>query len=260
MKKSLLAAFGLILFANAGLLLGVWRNRSGPPDSELRLTDRELVFPGRRAEDSTLTLHLRWQNTAPLVAHILRGGRHAHVPGWFDQRKLLDLGFDCSVPATATEASEYYRRSLPRNVFVALEYDGLAWRQWLQDRESVLRYQTEMDRASIPFESRWEDESRTESRLVMIDASLTPEDLRRKHPDRNRVIILRALARVVVQPDPVVSYLRGAVTRLLTEDLYVPPKLGLLIDDSRNEKPSGYSVVLRNGSRYEPWIAALSVN
>ena len=254
MKSSLLvAALGLVAVSNAWVLAHVARNRSGPPDSEMALTTRELYYTGPRDEDSTATLRLQWRNSAPEY----RTGKilDSDSPGWFDPNKLEELGFDVSVPAVSKSAQRHYEKARAREVFVALEFDGPAYQQWLMQND--FSYYTQ-----IPPAERLSIEQQTGTRLVAIDAGLDAAALRRKYPDGARVTILAGLARVVREP----KFLRGAITRIATELINVPAGLNRQVDprianpswtytDQKLKiEPPRYELTLRTGSLHEPWI------
>jgi len=264
----LLAAIGLLVVSNGFVLAHVAMNRSGEPDSEMELTARELQYYGSRGDDSSVTLMLRWTNTAPEYPP----GPPADSAGWFDQKKLEELGFDLSVPAGSPKAQRFYDNQRSREAYVALELEGPAWESWLKDREP--RLQTEVSYGpQVSLEERIQIERETTPRLISMDVSLDPASLRRKYPDRKRVKILPAVLRAKVSPESRASatspmrpaYLRGAITRLAIESINVPEPLSRRLDgqsytpytyDGKQIKinqPS-YSVLLRVGAKYEPWV------
>ena len=270
MKLPLLpGAISLLVVSNAFVLAHVAMNRSGSPDSEMELTARELQYYGSRSDESGVTLMLRWTNTAPEYPP----GLPADAPGWFDRKKLEDLGFDLSVPADSPKASRFYENLRLREAFVALELEGPAWEAWLKDREPRLQTETSYGpQVSLP--ERVEIERQTTPRLVSVDVSLDASALRRKYPDRQRVMVLPALVRAKVEPERRPSaeaplrpaYFRGAITRLAIESINVPAPLSRRLDGQSyspwtydgkqvriNQPP--YSVLLRVGSKYEPWVA-----
>jgi hypothetical protein len=268
MKPLLLVAVGLLVVSNAFVLAHVAMNRSGEPDSEMQLTARELQYYGGRSDDSSVLLMLRWTNTAPEYPTGLPG----EAPVWFDQKKLEELGFDLSVPASSPKAARFCENLRSREVFVALELEGPAWEAWLKDREP--RLETEASYApKVALTDRLEIERQTTPRLVTVDVARDPVELRRKYPDRKRVMILQALVRVKLEPEQRASltaplrpaYLRGAITRLAIESINVPQPLSRRLEGQsytpwtydgnrvKIQQPP-YSVTLRIGSKYEPWV------
>jgi hypothetical protein len=274
-RPYLAAALLIVAGTNAWVLAHVARNRSGAPDAEIELTSRELNDYPRSPDDKGVDLRLVWQNPAP---QYLYGPFPAAGPGWFDQRKLEELGFDCSVPASDPKADRHYRALAPREIYVALEYDGPAWREWLAAREPGLRIEPRYH-TDLTFEQRQEIERRTLSRLVAADAALDAAALRRMHPDRSKVLILRGVAIAVLEGSRVATaqqpaheaYLRGGITRLLHETIHVPRPLSLIFGTGTDldwtyrhgelkiEEPR-YKVGLRTGSLHEPWVVSARRN
>ena len=268
MKPLLLAAVGLLVVSNAFVLAHVAMNRSGEPDSEMQLTARELQYYGGRSDESSVVLMLRWTNTAPEYPPGLPG----ETLVWFDQKKLEEIGFDLSVPASSPKAARFYENLRSRQVFVALELDGPAWEAWLKDREPRLETQTSYS-PQVTLPDRLEIERQTTPRLVTVDVARNPVELRRKYPDRNRVMILQALVRAKLEPEQRASltapfrpaYLRGVITRLAIESINVPQPLSRRLEGQsytpwtydgnrvKIQQPP-YSVTLRIGSKYEPWV------
>ena len=269
MKPLFLGALGILVVSNAFVLAHVAMNRSGEADSEMELTARELQYYSNRTDDSSVVLMLRWNNTAPEYPV----GTGLDDPGWFDQKKLEELGFDLSVPASSPKASRFYENLRSRQAYVALEFEGPAWEQWLAKREA--QAPTELSYGpQVTVPDRIAIESQTTSRLVAIDVARDPADLRRKYPDRRRVMIQPGLVRAMLDPERRASAaaplrpanLRGAITRLAIESISVPDPLSRRLDglsyspwtyDGKQvmvmQPP--YSVTLRVGSKYEPWVA-----
>jgi hypothetical protein len=229
----------MLVASNAFVLVHAAINRRGSPESQMVLTARELRY--NYSTDSTATLTLVWQNTGEFV--------QATSPGWYDEKKLKETGFDISLSPDSKEAVRQYRNSRSREVFVALEFDGPGWQKWLEENREVFQVQAQ----SIPrtplemsqLEAQWE---RAESRLVAVDAGLDAEALRRKYPDPTRVLILRGLAQMFLRTGGQPQYLKGRISQILNQTISVPQEFrGLL--------PSGaYQVALRPGRLYEPWI------
>jgi Domain of unknown function (DUF4824) len=268
-RPLLLAAIALLVVSNVVVLAHVAMNRSGEPDSEMELTARELQYYGSRSDESGVALMLRWTNTAPEYPP----GPPTDAQGWFDSKKLEELGFDLSVPADSPKASRFYGNLRSRAAFVALEWEGPAFEAWLTDREPRLQTETSYG-PQVSLQERVEIERQTTPRLVAIDVSRDGAGLRRKYPDRKRVMILQGLVRAMLQPEGRISagaplrpaYLRGAITRLAIESINVPEPLSRRLNGQSyspwtydgnqvkiNQPP--YSVLLRVGSKYEPWVA-----
>ena len=133
-RKTLWLAAGIVVLTNAIALRAAWVNRSGEPDAELVLTEREVRLLPYETENTALGLRLAWIDPA----------RGAAAPGWFDAAALGRLGFDCTAPMTE-QNSRSYRSQPPRAAFAAFEFEGESWQRYLdslQDeaaRESAVR-------------------------------------------------------------------------------------------------------------------------
>ena len=241
-RASVLTAAGIIVIANVFGLVHACRNRTGPVEADITLTERELPvssLPNNR--DSIVTLDLRWLDP-PWTSHGWVGRQQ--VGSWLDQKTLQELGFDTSVAPSDKTATSFYARQRERRAFVALEYEGLVWRKYLEQTDREKRENAE-----------------SETHLVAIDAASDAERLRNRHLDRNSVIIVPAVVRIAVfhpanpgePPRP--ALLSGLVQEIPTS-IHVPRPFSdpLRGRDGRNLK---YRVHLRYGTSLEPWIVAL---
>ena len=256
------AALGLLVVSNVFVLIHAARNRSGEPEAEVELTERELQYYPHGNDDSSMTLQLRWQNPAAEYRYPLAT---ADAP-FFSRAKLEELGFDLSVAPEALQAQRFYRGQRSREVYVALEYEGTGWQEWLKQREAVA---TEVRSGSqISLEDRLRLVRETESRLVAVDVGLDAARLREKFPNRKRVLILPGRARAVL--DSVARVLRGAITFISVDQINVPhafrPQLAQqsYIGRWRTEAsgrviidPPAFAATIRTGSMYEPWVEAI---
>lgn len=282
------ASVGLLVLTNAVVLAGVAYNRSGEPEVEITLTERELPVAlgtfGGRDEDTGLALHLRWQSPN----RRWHSDRHESGPTWFDQAKLEALGYDCSIPLSDPDASLHYDRQLPREVYVVLEYGGHAWADWLKEWERDLAFtavqvstgkdsQKDLDRHREVYERL----PKTAARLVAIDVGNDAGQLRQRYSEPHRFIIARAQVRLALvregkseSGERYPASLRGHVTHLLTDDIHVPYEwqselTGITegksiyknfwnsFDWQAEPKEPRYEVTLRYGKRHEPWITAV---
>jgi len=266
MKRSVLfyAALGLLVVSNAFVLIHAARNRAGEPEAEMELTEREIRYYPHGNDDSSLTLMLQLQNPATEYPYspVPRGDI-----GFFDRAKMEEIGFDLSVAPDAKEAERFYRGQRSREVYVALEYDGLAWQAWLKRRESAVNTYDQFPSAT-KLEDRMRVERETSSRLVAVDVGLNAARLRQKFPDRKMVLILPARARVALDSFP--PALRGVITSVSIENINVPntfrPQLaqGSYYNGWRTEAngtviidPPSFAATIRVGSHYEPWVVAV---
>lgn len=233
-RWGVVAGLVLVVASNAVVLAGAAWNRSGTPDATLVLTQREAILPWRRfADDTGLSLRLNlggddqwWEGEA--------------TP-WLGQEKLAELGFDVSVAADDRHASQFYRGMLPRTVFVALEYDGQAWLDWLGAQEK-----------------RPDEERHTDSHLFAVDAAQAAATLRQRYPDRSRYAVVRAVARLHhrAKHKEKPARLFGHIERLLVASVHVPLALRSELDAAAEEKQAErrYTATIAFGRRHEPWL------
>ena len=182
----------LVLLANGFICISVARNRSGTPIAEFELTDRELHVSQQDEDNTSVKLSLTFHN-------------------------------------------EEFQRSSPepsRKAYLALEYDGPAWREW---REQQIK-----KAASYGRHSSAESFDKA-SHLVLIDVGTDAAMLRRKYPDTKKVIILPgASGHLDVK----------AWARVEVNTIHVPlPESGAL------KGATHYRVRLRQGPSLEIWVA-----
>jgi hypothetical protein len=248
-QASLVAAAAVVLIANIITMVHVARNRSGSPESDVTLTQRELEeFYNPNDEDSGIALNLRWSDQRwPMPSP---GSQLA----WLDQKILQELGFDTSVAPSDKEAFEFYQRQRARRAFLALEFDGTSWRKWLDDVEHQRQAQ-----ASLRLYPPALNLPETSSRLMAIDASSDAARLRARHPERGSVVIIPAVIRIEVEPQGAKN--PGRLYGLIQEipsSIHVP----LPFSDAFGHLPGGhnnakYRVHLRYGAFLEPWIVGV---
>jgi hypothetical protein len=261
---TLLAALGVIALSNAFALVHALRNRAGEPEAELELTDRELFYVAE-SEDSGVELTLRWTDSDDLLAHDERAAPAARR--WLDVDKLREIGFDVDTPPPPD--SEWTdRRLLPRTAYVALEHDGPSWRAWAERRKKLASERT----PPIP-QADVEQELDAATRLMCIDAGRDADELRARHPDRARVLIVPCVIAVYWNPaiparngaPAVPSRLDGRVQELSTS-VHVPLPFS---DELRKHAPAygahgrmtpSYRVRLRYGRLLEPWVIGVAVD
>ena len=237
-------AAALVLAADAFVLVKAAQNRSGSPTATIELTERELRLVQPQRESTALFLELAWEPAR-------RDFKFEDGPGWFNQAKLEELGYDCRLPLSDPSAPEHYRLMPAREAFAVFEYGE-----------------------AVPAEAG--DSRVTLSRLVAVDAGRDPTLLRRRYPDARRVLIVPSLVRLFYQVkwDPNTrrylpgAYLRGGVVQIQVNQISVPPSqrrvfetLGhssydyFAMPEARARGPR-YSAVLYYGKNYEPWIAS----
>ena len=245
--RGLLAGLVLILLANAAILAGVAWNRRGGPDAVLTLTERELQLPWNAGDedDTGLVLRLEWNP---------RGIAGEALPAALPAATLREVGFRPSpLPG---------RSQPPRTAWVVLEMEGEAWRRWLAQRRRLDEEQRrKAEESDCPSASDVEQMQMRESRLVVVDAGLDREALRRRHPDRRRSAIVPG----VVEAD-------GLVSELGVESIHVPLRLRPVLDEivkaelvKRHRiagaedapRPPRYRMDVAFGRRGEPWLVSV---
>jgi hypothetical protein len=263
-RASLIIAAAIIVVANALALLHVARNRAGSPTAEITLTNRELrhLAPSEGEEDSSVMLVLQWTDPNSLWWP----AEFEAPPRWLDRQKLKTLGFDCSVEPESPDAATFYSRQWRRKVFMALEYDGPAWRTW---REAFERANAH-ERVTTPPRNSAEGVLLT-SRLVAIDADLDHDKLRARHPDNRSVLILPAVVAVTLEPFPYPNpkIVPARPAKIIGRIQKVPVAISVprpFSDEFRHPHPTSgetgdqditYRVRLRYGSNLEPWVTGV---
>ena len=272
-KVGLLVACALLLATNAFVLVGVARNRSGDPEAEIVLTERELALPWQEGDESTgLPLRLEWGQWS---------GWRDETTAWFDAAKLAAVGFDVSFPAGLAGAPEFYRRQLSRKVLIVFEFEGHAWQDRLvalganvDEVASDMAHQKATASDLAAARQALERAKVSDSRLLPVDAGTDALVLRALHPDRRRDLILQAsvLAEVNQLRDATrpgrdgipgsSPRVHGWIERILTDQIDVPPSwretLSAAGSRARGEEDRPrYAATVRIGSRLEPWIVDL---
>lgn len=249
-NRHLLTALLLIVLVNAVVLGGVYLNRRGEGEASLTLSERELIVQTNN-ENSGVSLRLDWN-------------RYPTDRPWFDEQALSEFGFDTEKIKADAEGSYYWRKVLPRQGFVVLEYAGEAWRSWQVDTEEeivTLERDAEAEADDDKRErivsriARKREQLQTNSRLFVVDAGPDPQRLRQNYPDRTRFAISAARVRVYSShrkgEKPV---LKGTIMNLLVSSLHVPKSLQTPLAGS----DPVFTAQVHWGQRYEPWIESIS--
>ena len=265
-RASFIASIAVIVVANVLALVHALRNRVATPEAEMTMTQRELQFFNYNRslgdDDSGVTLQMAWTDPGnfPWPAQVENPGN------WLDRQKLQTLGFDCSVSPSSPDVRRHYERERPREVFMALEYDGAAWRAWHETYQRSVAEQA----ARTPLND-FTDSGVDRSHLVAIDADLDPLKLRARHPDRTAVVVLPAVVAVTFEG----TRYRGTkldtngFPRLVGRIQQVPSSIHIPLPFSdqfrRLRQPQGgplnkgvsYRVHLRYGASLEPWVTGV---
>ncbi len=277
-RRGLWTAIVLLLATNAVVLVGVARNRRGEPEARVLLTERELRIGADWDKENTgLWLELQ---TGGMAADWRADG-----PGWFDRKKLQELGFDCGMDPSDEKAELFYAKALSKRRIAVLEYDGDAWKKWIAGREEELLHPKPDDPVTAETMEQRRQELEIErvghSRLFVIDVGNDLSELRRRYPDRAHHILADALVRLNLQRSwdeqtktVKEAYLEGYVSEVLVSSIHVPLEKRPVLDAIRREQqqpagvtfrasygmygvlstPPRYEVTLAYGRRLEPWI------
>ncbi|MCE5193988.1 MAG: DUF4824 family protein [Nitrospiraceae bacterium] len=259
-KYGLLGAITLLLIVNAFVFAGILINRSGSPEAAIELTERELPLAYTRDENTGISLSLKYD----------------YDREWLDKKKLIAIGFDCSVPEGSPEADIFYRHVLPHKTYAVFEYDGETWKRWIEKQEKLIAdlekkiRQGKSDKEELGrLQTRFKRDIKTRTRLFPIDADNDPVALRNRYPDNSRFIILPVVVRMNYyftsyenkkSPKKIIGFL----TDVLVDSIHVPLGKRSLLEPLRyKEKREYYTekitepryvVKLHFGKRYEPWV------
>ena len=252
--RLLLAAAGLIVISNALSLAGVAWNRSGTPDSQLRLSERELPFAWREfgpQENSNLALRLDWQQEQ-------RRANNWRGPDWLQRDALLGLGFD-ELPEDGQEHYARWRLQ-ERNALVVLEFDGPTYQRELARAAAELAEARSKQAAAErikDLEQQLQHAREQDSRLYAVAAGLDRASLRQRYPDRQRYAIVPARISASLSQQDKRWYVRGHISELRVGDLYLPlaSRDALRAEYAQPEQQRAhYQVELAFGQRLEPWV------
>ena len=275
-KRFFIAGLAVIAVTNAVALGGAAYNRSGEPESSLRLTQRELQPPyffGRR-ENSGLALRLRWrvlqESAARLDAYSWGGTGEGASPAWLDREKMASLGFDVALADTEDDKPRTFRRQLAREVLLVLEFDGPAYRQSLLNAaELAARLEKKNEAESSKRAAQILDRERNaNSRIFVVDAGLDRAALRAKYGDRSKYAIVQGQVRPAWRSARVPKSHAGYVESLSVGAVNVPLELRGPFEGASPENeylPATstqvrYEATVAFGKRLEPWITAASAS
>jgi hypothetical protein len=274
---TLAAGLALIALTNAIALGGVAWNRSGEPESVLKLTERELSHPGGYGfgrEEGGLQLSVRWR-ALPADPDVVLYGEFHGAPEWLDEAKLASLGFDVSPPPAARREAWRYDRQLPREALVVLELDGPAYQKALERararaaKEAAKAAQTGKTGPGTPAQQAavfLKNEETSNSRLFAVDAGRDAQALRAKYPDRTRYAIVQGTVRASYQTvRGKEARWTGYINGIQNDQVNVPLEFRKAIESAPGRMPPAgaagampFEVTVAFGKRFEPWIIAAS--
>ncbi len=270
-----LLGFLLLVGTNIVVLSGIALNRSGTPEAQLTLSERELTLPyAPDGENSGLSLRLDWRHLGRTDDDDrYSGGRY---PAWLDADKVRELGYPVDEFLKSNDDAWHSRQPLSKEVFIVLEQDGAAYREAVQRAEAALaeakrffRRNPDEEKAREEFEraeKRLARERLEETRLFAVDAGLDPQALRRRYPDRSRYLLAKGQVRVMFQKREGKKEVFGFIRGLSVAQIHVPLSRRRVFDAIfvggrravSDINPPRYEVQLAYGSRLEPWIISVS--
>jgi hypothetical protein len=275
---TLAAGIALIALTNAIALGGVAWNRSGEPESVLKLTQREFLTPhglGLDREGGGLQLSVNWRVLGAESDAAFYWNFHG-APEWLDEAKLASLGFDVTPPPVMPKASWRYDRQLPREALVVLELDGPTYQTALERareraaKEAAKGAETGKTGPGTPAQQAanfLKNEETANSRLFAVDAGRDARALRAKYPDRTRYAIVQGKVRLSYQ-SRLGKEVRwtGTIDSIQNDRVNVPLEFRRAIESApRLVPPAGvggggpaFEVTVAIGKRFEPWIIAVN--
>lgn len=271
-KHSLFSGIALILITHAVVLSGVAHNRSGTPQAQLNLSQRELQLPfGNDADNSGLSLRLRLRGLHPYENAYSDPG---DVTVWLDKDKLASLGFDVSKSYETQYRSGRYSKRFSRPVFLAFELNGTAYQRAVEKARAYEAREREKDASKNTLEAASRSlafELSGNSRLFLIDAGQDAQALRRQYPDTARYLILpgRIEPLVLDSTESRPRLLTGRVTEVDAQNINVPAAFSKQLEpirrqikgqryEERESDAFGFNATVAFGQRFEPWIVDLA--
>jgi hypothetical protein len=235
MTRSLAVAFLLPCVLTAAVLAGVAANRSGGRDP-IVLTERELVSATVSDDNSASRAFLTWETPADDAR-------------WLTREKLASLGFDVSVDASDSNARDHYSRALPRQVWVAFEFDGPAWQEVVRSAAANLAPDLISDHGRQGANML----RSAGSRPVPVDAAAGVGALDKRYPNPRTHLISSGIVRpLLIKQTGKPPYVTGVVESVVPRELHVPREFRAALGGGR------YHMSVRYGRRFELWIVAVS--
>ncbi|NOQ41941.1 MAG: DUF4824 family protein [Desulfuromusa sp.] len=270
-----LLGFLLLLLVNSLVLGGVMANRTGTPETQIILTERELQLPYRHhAENSGLSLRLMWR-----VPGAENTSYRWDSPTWFDIAKLEELGFSIPEAKSGEESYRERKRSLEKEGFIVLENDSPLFLKVIRALEQTL--EKEQQRLQLDSEdqelqarvkeatTRLQHERVAGSRLFAVNAGLNAEKLRELYNNRSRFFLVKGIVNYrysyTGEGAERKQQIGGYISSLSNKNIHVPRQYRHKFDQitaaesskSKDNESPRYQVELASGSRFEPWLVAV---
>lgn len=250
MKRSRLLlpilGFAVVLLVCIGILLTSLYNRTGSPESVLRLSERELALPAGQdsapRENTPLTLRLAWRvestgrfDPATTAASAIRAG-------WITPAMLTML----HMPVPPRDGPQRLVTAL-----LVLEFAG----------DAHARAVSRVCAATSPARDghACEVEADKASRLFVIDAGRSLAELRRRYPDSAHYAIVPGV--IKLSRDSNADDVAGYVDSLSVDTVQGLEPLRSKIDPGTGEmawhRLRSFTAVIAFGRRLEPWNVSI---
>jgi Domain of unknown function (DUF4824) len=267
-RHSLAAGLALIALTDTVALVGAAYNRSGEPESVLRLTQRELRPPyyWAKRENSGIALKLQWRVLVEGTDEFgpYTTGSRWNSPQWLDKEKMRSLGFDVDRVESEVDDQHSFVRQRGRDVLLVLEFDGPAYQSSLAHAvEAAAHSEKGNDADRARRDARELKEERTSrTRIFVIDAGLDAAPLRAKYADRSRYAIVHGQVQPAERGEQARRPKTGRVADLSVDEINVPIEFRDVFEGASSENTYGpvpaskvaYEASIAFGQRLEPWM------
>lgn len=268
MKRFLAIGLIILIGTNIAVLSHVFINRATDTTTQLTLTERELPLPyaGRfQQENSGLSLKIKWRTPTKPEERYVPYGRQA-LP--ITEEALVRLGF-----APHELKNNYWETA--QELFWAFEFNGPLHQ--VEVTKAAKRYQDalasyqavasqENKRKSENYKKDWQKEKASRSRLFVLEASASYQELKAKFNHKNKqgnhLLITKGLAKPYYNShDNTYSLvLQSLSVNQIMVPTYLNQKLTKLNVSNKEATPlPRYEVVVHWGSQFEPWIEEIIV-
>jgi hypothetical protein len=270
----------LILLTNAVALTGVYLNRSGEPESRLRLSASanwpalgwrgrqgeqragagpQLAGPRREQRRLLRRLQPASGGTPDVAGRGAHGGAGLRYQGPAQPTSDARAALRASVAARGAAGAGTGRTGLAAGAGIRARENAArheAARLANPGQQGVHAAKAEAGREQLERSRRSHA-----SRLFAIDAGLDADALRRRYPDRSRHLIVRGTVRPAERGPDGDHHLAGHVSQIAIAQVNVPFALRPVLEPLRNapspapdQQAPRYEVQLAIGQRLEPWI------
>ncbi len=199
------SSIALVVAANVFVLAGVAADRSGGPIQRVELTQSDL--PEAWTGDDNTGIAVRLATFGPQ-------SRERPV---LDEAKLVQIGFDCSVPPGAPSAVSHYRRQPAREALVVFQLGGPV--------------------------------------LTPVDTGRDFRALRVRYADQGRYLIVPALVRARLRYEEGKPVAVEGWYFSLQPLIHVPQPYARTLRELRAR--NSYRLTLCYGKRLEPWVCGV---